>query len=79
MSWVGTIISSILSAILAFSRGFFQEFLSLVSWLGAIILSYYFSKYFVDILDGMIGNLIISKIGQIEIDTCPFPLPIKGC
>ena len=51
-----------LSAILAFSRGFFQEFLSLVSWLGAIILSYYFSKYFVDILDGMIGNLIISKI-----------------
>ena len=51
-----------LSAILAFSRGFFQEFLSLVSWLGAIILSYYFSKYFVDILEGMIGNLIISKI-----------------
>ena len=51
-----------LSAILAFSRGFFQEFLSLVSWLGAIILSFYFSKYFVDILEGMIGNLIISKI-----------------
>ena len=51
-----------LSAILAFSRGFFQEVLSLVSWLGAIILSYYFSKYFVDILEGMIGNLIISKI-----------------
>lgn len=51
-----------LSAILAFSRGFFQEFLSLVSWLGAIILSFYFSKYFVGILERMIGNLIISKI-----------------
>ncbi len=53
-----------LSAILAFSRGFFQEILSLVSWLGAILLSFYFSEHLVNVINNFVKNLIISKISS---------------
>lgn len=52
----------VLSAVLAFSRGFFQEVLSLVSWLGAFLIAYYFSNRFVGTINLLINNFLISKI-----------------
>ena len=52
----------LISAIFAFSRGFFQEIFSLISWSGAVGISYFFSFYLFDFINMIIGNLLISKI-----------------
>ena len=52
----------LISAILAFSRGFFQEVFALFSWTGAVIISYFFSYNFFDFFNVIIDNILISKI-----------------
>ncbi len=52
----------LLSAFFAFLRGFSQEFLSLLSWTGAFFGSYFFANYFVNNLNKVFGNLILSSI-----------------
>lgn len=52
----------LISAIFSFTRGFSQEILSLISWVSAFFISYFFSIYFISHVDKIINNLVISKI-----------------
>tara|TARA_B100000886_G_C20405986_1_gene484808 strand:+ start:168 stop:821 length:654 start_codon:yes stop_codon:yes gene_type:complete len=50
------------SAFFAFSRGFFQEIFSLFSWSGALLTSYFYSKYFIDYVDKILNNPTLSNL-----------------
>ena len=53
------------SAFFAFSRGFFQEIFSLFSWSGALLISYFYSKYLIDYVDNEL-QFIGSKFGSYD-------------
>ncbi|MBD75216.1 MAG: hypothetical protein CMM96_07030 [Rickettsiales bacterium] len=50
------------SAFFAFSRGFFQEIFSLFSWSGALLISYFYSKYLIDYVDKILNNPTLSNL-----------------
>ena len=50
------------SAFFAFSRGFFQEIFSLFSWSGALLISYFYSKYLIDYVDKILNNSTLSNL-----------------
>ena len=50
------------SAFFAFSRGFFQEIFSLFSWSGALLISYFYSKYLIDYVDKIFNNPTLSNL-----------------
>ena len=50
------------SAFFAFSRGFFQEIFSLFSWSGALLISYFYSKYLIDYVDKILNNFTLSNL-----------------
>lgn len=50
------------SAFFAFSRGFFQEIFSLFSWSGALLISYFYSKYLIDYIDKILNNPTLSNL-----------------
>ena len=51
----------VISAIFAFSRGFSQEIFSLISWVSAFFISYFFAHLLFPIIVSLIGNQLISK------------------
>jgi len=51
-----------LSAIFAFSRGLSQEVLSLISWISAFFISYFFGYLLTDFTNILVSNVFISKI-----------------
>ena len=56
------IIFILISAFFAFSRGFSQEILSLISWGSAFLVSVYCSKFFVIYVNYLISSFFISQI-----------------
>ena len=56
------IVFILLSSFFAFSRGFSQEILSLISWGLAFLVSLYFSKFFIVYVNYLVSSFLLSQI-----------------